>query len=284
MKAKQIYEIILESNMEGFSQVKFKSGPFKGYNIKDIVYRLPQTMRKLYNDIYAVHPNGDIMKDALISYLNDAEAKGYTEDDKEFRSLFPSLSRSLISKRGATYGEESRFNPQQAERRAMGDFAYGQVSHDNISRAQMGLDDYVEDSYEEDEDVIDYSKIQDPSQWSKDNKFYKDIMVRIAYTQLIRLNPKYGDRELEYKLDGVTTEGYPVSINVSANSIQYDIAEIADDYSFREYEDAPEGYEIHKVYIKRAVNTSVQNMDGMKVATMRVGSRENIEILNPDWR
>lgn len=286
MRAKKLDEIIFESdkNIERHKSQTFKSGPFKGYKLGDIVYKLPNTMSKLYNDMYSSDISGDNFKDSLKVVLQDAKSKGYTEDDVEFRKHFPYINNNLMGKKGGyTHSEFQRLNPHAAFKQAVGDKYNSQSKPSEEQRQLHSMDTFKSDDYE------DYSepeiKYQDPTQWSKDHKkIYTDITVIIKQVNAKRLVTRYegGEMNVEFELVGVTMDGYPVKVYTQATSIFPDIQYIAPDLSTTYEPIEEEEYQIYMVNVKRAVNTGVEKNDGKPIATMRVGSRENIDIIDPN--
>lgn len=287
MRAKQIYEFILEayeqSPLEKHRRLKFKSGPFKGYEMGDIVDKLPYTMSQLYIDMVPEDARGDMFKDSLNILLRDAQSKGNVNDDKEFRSFFPNLYNDLIRygrNAGYTLRELNRYKPETAMNMATG----GERIADNRElankmRQQMGMDNFSRAKYTDSPKQEPEVKYKDPTIWAKGKRIMKDLTCIIETTNAKLIKTRYEGDELDVELQlfGVTTDGYPVVIYTLASKLIPEFLMYAENLT-KEYTPISEkSLMVHMAQIDKAINDGVHRIDGKPYVKLQVNP-DNISL------
>lgn len=294
MRAKQIYEIINESivnlyengDIEGHRKVRFKSGPFKGYELGDIVDNLPETMGELYKDMVPVNAQGEKFKDSLYVLLNNAKNMGKTKDDANFRSYFPNLSTQLIrygKNAGYTLGELHRFKPNAEMNMGYG----GELSATNPYlankvRLQTDGDEYDSQPYNDNSEKNEV-KYKDPRVWAKGKKIITDVTAIIEKTYGKLRKTRYEGEELDVELEmvGVTTDGYPIMIHMLASKISEDYLYLVNELSTNYTEIIDENLQIHMLHISRCVNEGVREIDGRYYVNV-TANRDNVDFIDPE--
>lgn len=295
MKAKQIYEIILEAYgqdpLEQHRRVKFKTGPFKGYEMGDIVDKLPYTMSQLYIDLVPEGARGEMFKESLRVLLDDAKRRGLTTDDAKFRTFFPNLYNDLIKygrNAGYTLKELHRFKPNAELHMATG----GERIADNLSlankaRQQLGMKDYTEGVGERETEYLARTnkeaepKVQykDPTMWSKGKKILRDLtcIIRETNGKLIKTRFEGDELDVELQLLGVTTEGYPIAIHTLASKIAPEYLMYAENLTKTYTPITDDSLAIHMVDISKAINDGIHKIDGIPYVNLQVNS-DNITV------